>query len=111
MIDLNSLNEYGVPLHACNGYRHDEHYWCRVSDSTACGKGQPDLGIIRFADALRKTFAGKEHAVRDHHRAVRAAAIKLRKIHATTTTFEEWKKELNKFAKNYGLKKVYDAIP
>ena len=20
-------NEYGVPLHACNGYRQDEHYW------------------------------------------------------------------------------------
>lgn len=20
-------NEYGVPLHACNGYRHDAHYW------------------------------------------------------------------------------------
>lgn len=26
-LDLNSLNEYGVPLHACNGYRCDEHYW------------------------------------------------------------------------------------
>lgn len=25
--DLNSLNQYGVPLHACNGYRFDEHYW------------------------------------------------------------------------------------
>jgi len=21
------FNEYGVPLHACSGYRHDEHYW------------------------------------------------------------------------------------
>lgn len=21
------VNEYGVPLHACNGYRHDEHRW------------------------------------------------------------------------------------
>jgi hypothetical protein len=20
-------NEYGVPLHACNGYCQDEHYW------------------------------------------------------------------------------------
>ena len=27
MPDLNALNEYGVPLHACNGYRMDEHYW------------------------------------------------------------------------------------
>ena len=24
---MNQLNEYGIPLHACNGYRHDEHYW------------------------------------------------------------------------------------
>ena len=27
MRDLNGLNEYNVPLHACNGYRQDEHYW------------------------------------------------------------------------------------
>lgn len=20
-------NEFGVPLHACNGHRQDEHYW------------------------------------------------------------------------------------
>ena len=26
-IDMNGVNEYGVPLHACNGYRLDEHYW------------------------------------------------------------------------------------
>jgi hypothetical protein len=26
-MDLNALNNYGVPLHACNGYRQDEHYW------------------------------------------------------------------------------------
>ncbi len=24
-------NEYGVPLHACNGYIHDAHYWARVA--------------------------------------------------------------------------------
>jgi hypothetical protein len=23
-------NEYGVPLHACHGYRHDAHYWAWV---------------------------------------------------------------------------------
>lgn len=23
----NKVNQYGVPLHACNGYRYDEHYW------------------------------------------------------------------------------------
>lgn len=27
MADLNAPNQYGVPLHACNGYRMDEHYW------------------------------------------------------------------------------------
>lgn len=30
MIDMNAVNEYGVPYHACNGYRHDEHYWARI---------------------------------------------------------------------------------
>jgi len=24
------VNEYGVPLHACYGYRHDAHYWAWV---------------------------------------------------------------------------------
>lgn len=24
------FNEYGTPLHACHGYRHDEHYWAMV---------------------------------------------------------------------------------
>jgi hypothetical protein len=32
-------NQYGVPLHACNGYRCDEHYWawlshCRLTRSS-----------------------------------------------------------------------------
>lgn len=35
--DLNTLNEYGVPLHACWGYRHDAHYWAWVA--TWCGDG------------------------------------------------------------------------
>jgi hypothetical protein len=31
-------NQYGVPLHACDGYRCDEHYWawlrhCRLTRS------------------------------------------------------------------------------
>ncbi|ASS33916.1 hypothetical protein FDI24_gp039 [Acidovorax phage ACP17] len=30
MQDLNKPNQYGVPLHACNGYRMDEHYWKRL---------------------------------------------------------------------------------
>lgn len=31
MIDLNTLSDRGVPLHACNGYRHDEHYWAWIA--------------------------------------------------------------------------------
>lgn len=27
MTDLNQTNANGVPLHACAGYRQDEHYW------------------------------------------------------------------------------------
>lgn len=30
MSDLNRTNDYNVPLHACNGYRQDEHYWAWV---------------------------------------------------------------------------------
>lgn len=29
--DENMVNQYGVPFHACNGYRHDEHYWSRLT--------------------------------------------------------------------------------
>ena len=27
MIDLNETNANGTPLHACNGYIQDAHYW------------------------------------------------------------------------------------
>ncbi len=27
MKDLNQANDSGIPLHACHGYRCDEHYW------------------------------------------------------------------------------------
>lgn len=27
---MSALNEHGVPLHTCNDYRHDEHYWAWV---------------------------------------------------------------------------------
>ena len=40
------VNEYGVPLHACNGYRHDEHYW-------AWKKHQIDTNEGAFYDWLR----------------------------------------------------------
>lgn len=33
------VNEYGVPLHACNGYRHDEHYWAYIRHKNMTGVG------------------------------------------------------------------------
>ena len=38
-MDANSVNEYGVPLHACNGYRQDEHYWAWIRHRTMTGSG------------------------------------------------------------------------
>lgn len=29
------FNEYGVPLHACHGHRHDAHVWSRVQHESA----------------------------------------------------------------------------
>ena len=26
-MNLNALNDYGIPLHACNAYRQGAHYW------------------------------------------------------------------------------------
>lgn len=34
-----NVNEYGVPLHACNGYRHDEHYWAYIRHKNMTGVG------------------------------------------------------------------------
>ena len=28
---MNQCNQYGVPIHACNGYKHDEHVWARLT--------------------------------------------------------------------------------
>ena len=33
------VNEYGVPLSACNGYRHDEHYWAFIHHKIMVGVG------------------------------------------------------------------------
>lgn len=33
------MNEYGVPLSACNGYRHDEHYWAFIHHKIMVGVG------------------------------------------------------------------------
>lgn len=49
----NSLNSYGVPLHACNGYKQDEHYWAYIGEKNkrekqyqkACIKAK-ELGIL-----------------------------------------------------------------
>ncbi len=34
----NSLNSYGVPLHACNGYKQDEHYWAYIGEKNRIDK-------------------------------------------------------------------------
>ncbi len=39
MADLNTPNEYGIPLHACNGYRQDEHYWAWLGHRRCTGTG------------------------------------------------------------------------
>lgn len=31
------FNEHGVPLHACNGYRQDEHYWAWLGHKRLIG--------------------------------------------------------------------------
>ena len=46
MRDLNQLNEYGVPLHACNGYIHDEHYWAWLRHLRVTGQAEWLKSII-----------------------------------------------------------------
>lgn len=29
------FNEHGVPLHACNGYKQDAHYWAYIREINA----------------------------------------------------------------------------
>lgn len=41
MTDLNRLNAWGVPLHACNGYRQDEHYWEWLKALRLSGQRRP----------------------------------------------------------------------
>jgi hypothetical protein len=31
-VEKDGVNEYGVPLHACNGYIHNEHYWAYIAE-------------------------------------------------------------------------------
>lgn len=35
---MNERNEYGVPLHACHGYRQDEHYWAWLGHLRVTGQ-------------------------------------------------------------------------
>lgn len=35
------FNEYGVPLHACYGVRHDAHYWAWVASWCARSSTRP----------------------------------------------------------------------
>lgn len=65
-LDLNELNEYGVPLHACNGYRHDEHYWCWVKARRLAREARLCRPRPQFADF---------HAVESKHAAVHKRLI------------------------------------
>lgn len=38
MSDQNAPNQYGVPLHACNGYRCDGHYWEFIKHMRVTGR-------------------------------------------------------------------------
>ena len=49
---MNEMNEYGVPLHACNGYRHDQHYWAWI-------QYRIDTGTGVFYDWLRDIQSGR----------------------------------------------------
>lgn len=37
-MNMNAVNEYGLPPHACNGFRHDEHYWGWIRDRVRRGE-------------------------------------------------------------------------
>lgn len=100
MLDLNSLNEYGIPLHACHGYRHDEHRWEWIRERMKRGDFEPDLGIIKFTDALPKTS----------QKDIRAAAVQLREIYSTTVDIADWEEKLNEFARSYNLERKHDAL-
>lgn len=43
-------NEYGVPLHACHGWRQDEHYWAWIRCRLLRGE---------FGERLREIAASK----------------------------------------------------
>lgn len=45
--DLNGVNEYGVPLHACHGHRCDEHYWAWIGMRVARGDFGAVLRMVR----------------------------------------------------------------
>ena len=53
MIDLNTPNQYGIPLHACNGYRCDEHYWAFIKHMRVTGQD-----FIAFMREARNHFSG-----------------------------------------------------
>ena len=51
-LQMANVNEYDVPLHACNGHRHDEHYWAYVRHKIMTGIGP-------YYDWLRSMMKGK----------------------------------------------------
>lgn len=72
MADLNALNEYGVPLHACNGYRLDEHYWVWVGVNTKMLAAQGDpfyLWVLGLnGDQVHEPQPPQNSNLRDHYR-------------------------------------------
>lgn len=55
-MDSNKTTDCGVPLHACNGFRHDEHYWARVGH--------------RNSDPINAEYNRKEREYCDQFRAL-----------------------------------------
>ncbi len=48
-MNLNHPNEYGVPLHACNGHKHDAHYWAWLN-SPAFDAYMRAAGYVRLGE-------------------------------------------------------------
>jgi hypothetical protein len=43
------MNEYGVPLHACFGHRHDGHYWAWIRHRILRGDYGERLRVIALS--------------------------------------------------------------
>ena len=62
-MDLNRTNEHGVPLHACNGYRMDEHYWARIAHRRKTEEAASDFHFAYIMSQWKRP--GKVHHEQD----------------------------------------------